>query len=115
MQSGSCGSVQIFYPTCSREQLIAWILERLPALRRELPIKRVVLFGSFARGGYTVASDVDLLVVYDDPERKDAYEVVKTILDIPRLGPHVYSVSESKAVAATIERMIEGGIVLLEA
>ncbi len=33
---------------------------------KEMPVKKVYLFGSFARGEATESSDVDLLVEYDD-------------------------------------------------
>jgi len=115
MRSGSYGSVRIFYPRFNRAQLVARIAERLPQLQQELPLKRVVLFGSYAKGNSTVASDVDLLVVYEDPKREDDYKPVKSILDIPRLEPHVYSQSEYERSKTTIERMIAGGIVLVEA
>ncbi|MCS7141108.1 MAG: nucleotidyltransferase domain-containing protein [Candidatus Nitrosocaldus sp.] len=39
------------------------IRSRMDELRDALNVRLVVLFGSYAKGNYTVASDVDLLVV----------------------------------------------------
>ncbi len=80
-------------------------------LRALLPVRRVVLFGSYASGRHTVGSDVDLLVVYDDPPRADASALVKRALEIPRLEPHLYTASQAEALAATLARMAAGGIV----
>jgi len=44
----------------------------LDELKERLYLLLVVLFGSYAKGNYTVASDVDLLVVYDGEKREDA-------------------------------------------
>ena len=46
------------------ERLLDLLRKRISALEGKLPLKRVVLFGSYAKGRQTVASDVDLLVVY---------------------------------------------------
>jgi hypothetical protein len=81
-------------------------------LAKNLPLSSVVLFGSYAQGNYTVASDVDLLVVYEGKVRKDAFSTVKKSLDIPLLEPHVYSEDEYKRLKSVIGRMIADGVVL---
>ncbi|MCE2405305.1 MAG: nucleotidyltransferase domain-containing protein [Dehalococcoidia bacterium] len=86
---------------------------RLPELLRVLPVRLAVLFGSYAKGTYTVASDVDLLVVYAGRPREDVFAVVKKVMALRGLEPHVYSEGEYLAVKPTIDRMIEGGVVLL--
>ena len=73
MPRRSSSTVKVFYPTRTREELVALLRRRMPALRDVLPARRVVLFGSYATGRHTVASDVDLLVVYAGPRREDAY------------------------------------------
>ncbi len=55
----------------------------------------------------SVASDVDLLVVYKGEEKEDAYNSIKSILDIPRLEPHVYSQREYEDMKGVINKMIE--------
>jgi hypothetical protein len=71
-----------------------------------------VLFGSYAKGNFTAFSDIDLLVVYDDPIREDAYKIVKRTIKLRGLEPHVYSLSEYKQIEKTIEKMIENGVVV---
>ncbi|MGQ9494202.1 MAG: nucleotidyltransferase domain-containing protein [Anaerolineae bacterium] len=104
--------MRIFYPAISREELLTLLRQRLPLLQRLLPLQRVVLFGSYATGRYTVASDIDLLVVYAGAPREDAYALVKRILNIRRLEPHVYAEQEYKEVKPIVERMIRNGILL---
>lgn len=86
------------------------IRHRLPLLQEKLPLKEMVLFGSYAKGRQTIASDVDLLVVYKGKHREDAYKLVRQTLKIPRLEPHVYSEEEHGQIKSTIERMTREGI-----
>lgn len=87
--------------------------ERLPALDAVLPLTRAVLFGSYARGTYTAASDVDVLLVYRGAPRDDAYALARRILGLRGLEPHVYAEAEYEAGAATIDRMTRGGVEIL--
>jgi predicted nucleotidyltransferase len=84
--------------------------EGVAALREVLPLVRVVLFGSYARGRQTVASDIDLLVVYAGTVRSDAYALIRHTLDLRRLEPHVYAEEEYAQVRETLERMVQDGI-----
>lgn len=112
MQRRSSSSVRVFYPKFSREEIIRRISKGLGDLGKELPLALVALFGSYARGDYTVASDVDLLVVYTGERREEAYALVKKALDVPRLEPHVYSEGEYQQMKETVERMIRDGVTL---
>ena len=112
MRKQSSSSVRIFYPEFDREQLLERLKPRIEELEGELPLLLVVLFGSYARGNYTVASDVDLLVVYRGRERKDAFATVKKVLGLSRLEPHVYSEDEYKGVKRWVRRVSGDGIVL---
>ncbi len=105
-------SVRVFYPELSPADIIRRLAERLPGLNKKLPLERVVLFGSYARGNYTASSDIDLLVVYRGRRRADAFATVKRTLDLPRLEPHVYSQVEARQLARVIDRMADGGVVL---
>ena len=113
MRKTSSSSVRVFYPALDRAGLIATLRERLSLLRRKLPLVKVILFGSYAKGTYTVGSDVDLIVVYRGEPRPDAYALVKRTLAIPRLEPHLYAEAEYKVVRATVDRMVRGGVTLL--
>jgi len=114
MPKKSSSSVQVFYPKYSREEIVQKITASLAHLKQRLPLLLVVLFGSYARGNYTVASDVDLLVIYPGKEKREAYALVKKALSIPRLEPHVYSQGEYEKMKDTIKRMVSEGIILYQ-
>jgi predicted nucleotidyltransferase len=75
----------------------------------------VVLFGSYARNRQTVASDIDLLVVYAGAIRSDAYVLVRRVLALRSLEPHVYAEEEYAQVSTTLERMVQDGITVYSA
>lgn len=108
----STSSVQIFYPEFSREEVIQTLRQGLANLLKQLPCLQVVLFGSYARGNHTVASDVDLLVVYRGEENQQAYAMVKRLFPVPRLEPHVYAEDEYRIMQDTIQKMVVDGVVI---
>lgn len=112
MQKKLSNSVQIFYPKFNKETLIKEIEKSLKSLAAELPLRMVVLFGSYAKEDYTAASDVDLLVVYEGEEQKDAFMKVKKILNIDRLEPHTYTNEQYHKNKEVIDKMIAKGEVL---
>lgn len=114
MRNESSASVRIFYPRWTRERLVAHLQSSLPLLAARLPLARVLLFGSFAKGRFTATSDIDLLVVYHGEPQEDAYALVRKTLNIPGLEPHVYTVEEYKAFRPTVDRMTEDAVVLFE-
>lgn len=113
MRKRFSSSVRVFYPRLDRTSIVRALREGIERLEAALPIRRVVLFGSYAKGTYTVASDVDVLIVYQGEPRPDAYALTKRTLNIPRLEPHLYTDAEYQSVVATVERMVEGGVVLV--
>lgn len=115
MRQRSSGSVKVFYPPWNREALLVRLRESMPGLREVLPLVRVVLFGSYARGRQTVASDIDLLVVYAGAVRGDVYALVRRTLDIRGLEPHVYAEEEYAQGRETLERMVQDGIIVYSA
>jgi hypothetical protein len=60
----------------------------------------------------TVASDVDVFVVYKGKERKDAFTTAKKTLDISGLQPHVYSEGAYERLRDVIDPMIADGVLL---
>ena len=82
-------------------------------MQRKFQLLRVALFGSYAKGNFTVGSDVDLLIVYKGRRREDVYAVAKRTLNIPHLEPHLYSEEEYKEMEGTINKMSDGGILIL--
>ncbi|MCX7622824.1 MAG: nucleotidyltransferase domain-containing protein [Thermomicrobium sp.] len=107
--------MRVSWPELTREELLARLRKAVAALAERLPLERVVLFGSWASGRATVASDVDVLVVYADPPREDAFRVVWHTLvaaGVPRPEPHVYAASEAAKLAPTLTAMTRHGVVL---
>ncbi len=112
MPKKSSSSVRIFYPRFSQAEVVQTLRQRLADLQKQLPCLLVVLFGSYARGNYTVASDVDLLVVYRGEENQNAYAKVKQVFGIPRLEPHVHAEDDYMKMKDTIQKMLTGGVVI---
>jgi len=82
MPNRSSSSVRVVYPRFSREELVERLRRDVPSLAEALPLKRVVLFGSWASGRATAHSDIDLLVVYTGPSREDAYKTVRQCMPL---------------------------------
>ena len=114
MQKESSSSVRFFYPRFDKEELIKKINKSLKEIAKELPIVLVTLFGSYARGNYTVASDVDILIILRDKEKekKNTFAKLKKHLDIPSVELHIYSEDEYRKHKESIDRLTAGGIVL---
>ena len=88
------------------------ILERLqaikPALQQEFPLRRMALFGSWARDEQTETSDVDILV---DVEPSIGLRFVTLAERLEALlGQHVDLVS-SRAVKPGLLKQIEGELI----
>ena len=113
MPSKSSSSVRVFYPRYSREELIARLRERVRVLSEELPLVRAVLFGSWATGRATAFSDVDVLVVYSGPRREDAVRLVRRVIGLRGIEPHVYPADDAELLALTLGRMTSNGVDLL--
>ena len=86
---------------------------QLPELEKNLPVRLVVLFGSWAAGRATAYSDIDLLVVYAGSPRDDAFKVVRHSIQLRGLEPHVYTETEAEGLRPTLDRMTQNGIQLL--
>lgn len=114
MQPKSSSTVRVVFPPWTRDELIALLRTHTLALKERLPLTRVALFGSWSRGRATASSDIDLLIVYCDPPRDDAYHVVRDTIPLPGLEPHVYTVSEAARLSDVLERMTAAGVELLD-
>ena len=110
MPRGSSTTARVFYPRLSSEEIIPRLRAGVLDLERSIPLVRVVLFGSYAAGSYTVGSDVDLLVVHEGKPRPDAYRLVKQVMGIPRLEPHVYTEQEAEAAKDKLEVMLQRSV-----
>jgi predicted nucleotidyltransferase len=104
--------VRIFWPAFDRVGLVETLREGVRRLEHELPLVRVVLFGSQATGRATAASDVDLLIVYRGEPRSDAYALARRALRVTRLEPHLYTEGQYRQAVDVVERMARDGITL---
>lgn len=106
------GSVRIFWPRIGREEALCRLRERIPVLADELPLVGAVLFGSYAKGTYTVGSDVDVLIVYQGERKEDAHAITRRVFDLPGLEPHLYTEDEYTQLKEALDRMCEPGVIL---
>lgn len=112
MPNAYSNSATISFPRYDRDEIVERLRQGAEALRDELPLRRLVLFGSQATGRATAASDIDVLVVYDGPPREDAFATVKKALPLRGVEPHVYTVEEAEQMRTTIDRMTEESILI---
>ena len=108
----SLSSARVFYPKYNKKELIERIKGKLEKLNQQLNLTKVVLFGSYAKGNYTAASDVDLLVVYSGKPEEDPFKLVKRTLEISGLEPHIYREEEYVDAKEKVRKMEKGGVVL---
>ncbi len=80
----------------------------LEALRLHLPLQRAYLFGSWAKGRALPNSDVDLLLIYQEPRREDLYRLARKAFARLPLELHAYTVKEAQALGPVLARMLEG-------
>lgn len=113
MRIESSGTAKVFFPSLDRKTLIDRLRAGAARLRDELPLRRLTLFGSWAEGEATAFSDVDVLVVYDDPHREDAFAAVRDALDLHGLEPHIYTTSEAETMKQTLDRMTRRGVEII--
>ena len=66
MQKRSLNFAKVYYPKFKREEVVKVLRENLKDFRLKQDIRKAYLFGSYATKKFTVASDIDILVVVDD-------------------------------------------------
>lgn len=86
-------SVKVFFPKFSRKEVVEELRRRIEENSERLGLCKVLLFGSYARGDYTVASDIDVFVVFDDEKssESDVYKTLMRSIKLPRIELHVMS------------------------
>ena len=55
------------------------LAERIAPIAREFGVERIYLFGSYARGDYDDASDIDIMIIAD-VDREDLFRYKKPII-----------------------------------
>ena len=107
-------SVMVFYPSLDRDEVVGLLRKRLPELAKKLPLVKAVLFGSYAKGNFTVASGVDSTPRLQGAIAGGCLRRGEKDLAIPKLEVHVYSEEEHQRLRETIRRMEADGIVAFE-
>ncbi|MBC7091394.1 MAG: nucleotidyltransferase domain-containing protein [Nitrososphaeria archaeon] len=118
MQRKSSSSVKIYYPKHDQGKVVEELRNAIKTLADELGIEKVVLFGSYARNQYTVASDIDILVVFDETvcDEDRVYKTVRKRVRLSRLEPHLITKTEYYRVRELkwIKTLEKEGIVILD-
>jgi len=72
-------------------------------LCRDTGIEKIILFGSYATGRQTAASDIDLLVIIDTDiyDKDGAYRILRKGLSIKRVELHILSREEYQSMKET--------------
>ncbi|MGC8977360.1 MAG: nucleotidyltransferase domain-containing protein, partial [Candidatus Ratteibacteria bacterium] len=91
MERKLLSSVKFYYPRYDLKEIIKRVKEGVLNLKEIVKIKKIVLFGSYAKGNFTGRSDVDLLVIYKGRKRKDIYKVLKKNIQIFNLQIHSFN------------------------
>ena len=112
MRRKSSNSVKVFYPKYNRETLLKVLKDRVSILRFKIPLKAIVLFGSYAKNNYTAFSDIDLLIIYRGKRESKYYKIIKETLGIKGLEIHMYSDEEYKLNKTIVNKMIKDGVVI---
>ena len=116
MRERSSDSVKIYSPRYRREDIIRILRSKVGEIRKRIPVKKIILFGSYAKNRYTVASDVDILVVYEERVGLDPYSIIWDIIDMPEVQLHIYRVDEYRKMRENlfIKEVERSGIVIWE-
>ncbi len=67
--------------TLTRKEILA-ILHRHQYELKQFKVKRMGLFGSFAKGKPTSKSDIDFLVEFDEPTYENFYNLIEYLEDL---------------------------------
>ncbi len=95
------------------------VRQRLGILRGIPAIRRVILFGSYARGDASRKSDMDLVVIMDTDKRFfDRYELCDPLYDIFGIGLDIlpYTEAEFSRIShrSFIQTILKEGVVVYE-
>lgn len=79
------------------------------------PVKKVFLFGSYARGEETENSDIDLLVTYDESNSLSLLSICRMMNDLSdQLGHQVDMVEEGRLLPFAVQSMEKDKILIYE-
>ena len=117
MQRKYSSSVRVSFPKFSLEDVVKEVSRAVLLLSESLALKKVVVFGSYAKKRYTAGSDIDLLVVFDDTRcvKDDVYRTLRRNIRLPRIELHILSLKEYHELEDSkwVKTMDEEGIRIL--
>lgn len=58
------------------------VIEFYNLIKQQYPIKKILLFGSYAKGNYNINSDIDIAVVMDEYKSKNRIEITSELFKI---------------------------------
>lgn len=107
-------SVKVFFPKYSLEDVIREVRRCTSLFSEDLALKKVVIFGSYAKKRCTAGSDIDLFVVFDDSKCSEdkVYKTLMKNIELPRLELHIIPLEEYKMIKGTrwVKTVDEEGI-----
>jgi len=83
-----------------------------------MPIDKVFLFGSLAKGNADAHSDIDLCFFSQSFENKDTFTIVKELFRLSRkygdfdIEPHIFSASDLEADNPFVKEVLRTGVEL---
>lgn len=100
MQRKYSNTVRVFFPKLSLDDVIREVSRCVSLFSEDLALKKVVIFGSYAKRKYTAGSDIDLFVVFDDSKRTEdeVYKTLRKSIRLPRLELHILSLKAYEAI-----------------
>jgi predicted nucleotidyltransferase len=60
----------------TKEQILTTLRQNKPFLQKEMGVKKIGLFGSYAQGKQTIESDVDVFVEFEKDDYKKIIQVL---------------------------------------
>ena len=82
MQKKNFNTVKIRYPP-SEKKLVELLKQNASLLKKKVPnIKKILLFGSYARRNPHFGSDVDLLIIVSKRTKNDFEKIYETLFDL---------------------------------
>ena len=90
----------------SKQEVLRRLEENIGEIRRRFSVKKLSIFGSFARGEVSAQSDLDVLVAFEQKATFDLFMDLKFYLE-ELLGSPVDLVTD-KALRPQVRQAIEG-------
>lgn len=91
------------------------VIDYVNKIKHQIPIDKVILFGSYAKGGYTMDSDIDIAIFSDyfkDMAGVDAFKFLflQTLEYDIDMQPLAFTVEEYQKPMGIVEDIIDTGV-----